>query len=146
MATSYSDLLGFVQHLTPTWRKTQHVNLALLLAALLERPTLCLSELARAYPSPTQPLHGHLKRLGHFLDNPNLDKAALFVRWLKLAYRFADDPPGQDTQYPLLPVLLDTTYFEPFAMLVATVPCGSSGLPIALTTYHRNELRACFPP
>lgn len=146
MSASYSDLLGFVQHLTPTWRKTQHINFTLLLAALLERPTLCLSELARAYPSPMQPLHGRLKRLGRFLDNPNLDEAALFVRWLKLAYRFGDDPPNQDTQYPLLPVLLDTTYFEPFAMLVATVPCGSRGLPVALTTYHRNELRACFPP
>lgn len=146
MAASYSDLLGFVQHLAPTWRKTQHVNLALLLAALFERPTLCLSDLARAYPSPTQPLHGRLKRLMRYLDNRNLDEAALFVRWMKLAYRFGEDPPEQDAGRPLLPLLLDTTYFEPFAMLIATVPCGSRGLPVGLTTYHRYDLRACFPP
>jgi hypothetical protein len=45
-----------------------------------------------------------------------------------------------------LPVLVDTTYFEPFACLLASVPCGSRGLPIGLTTYHRTTLEACFPP
>ncbi len=146
MGISYGAVLGFAQHLAPTWRKTQHVNLALLLAALLDRPALCLSDLARAYPSPSQPLHGRLKRLMRFLDNPHLDEGALFVRWLKLAYRLGDDLPTQDNERPILPVLPDTTYFEPFALLIATVPCGSRGLPVALTTYHRSELNACFPP
>lgn len=146
MEVSYSDLLGFVQHLAPTWRKTQHVNMALLLYALLQRPSLCISELARAYPSPSQPLHGRMKRLMRFLDNRHLDEGVLFVRWLKLTYRFGDNPPTQNYERPLLPVLLDTTYFEPFALLVATVACGSRGLPVALTTYHRSELKACFPP
>lgn len=41
---------------------------------------------------------------------------------------------------------MDTGYFEPFADLVWTVPCGSRGLPIALTTYHRRDLAACFAP
>ncbi len=31
-------------------------------------------------------------------------------------------------------------------MLVCTVPCGSRGLPVGLTTYHRQELQACFAP
>lgn len=146
MGISYKDLLGFVQHFAPTWRKTQHVNMALLLDALLQRPALCLSEIARAYPCASQPLHGRLKRLGRFLDNPNLDEGVLFVRWLKLSYHFGDDPPNQEGGRTILPVLLDTTYFDPFAMLVATVPCGSRGLPVALTTYHRTELKACFPP
>jgi hypothetical protein len=146
MAASYSDLLAFVQHLTPTWRKTQHNNLTRLLAALLERPTLCLSELARAFPSTSQPLHGRLKHLMRFLDNPRLDETALFVRWLHLAYHFSHGPPQPPGQRPFLPVLLDTTYFGPFALLLASVPCGSRGLPIALTTYHRSQLQACFPP
>lgn len=146
MGVSYTHLLGFVQHLAPTWRKTQHVNMALLLNALLQRPSLCLSELARAYPAPTQNLHGRLKRQGRFLDNRHLDEGALFVRWMKLSYRFGADPPNCDGGRTILPFLLDTTYFDPFALLLATVPCGSRGLPVALTTYHRTELNACFPP
>ena len=135
MGASYNDVLHFVQHFAPTWRKTQHVNLAQLVDALLKRPTLCLSDLARALPSADQPLHGRLKRLMRFLDNPNLDECALFIRWLKLTYRFGDDLPNQTGGRPMLPLLLDTTYFDPFAVLLATVPCGSRGLPVALTTY-----------
>ncbi len=132
--------------MAPTWGKHQHKNQARLLAAFQERPSLVLTDLARAYPLQTQPLHGRLKHLTRFLDNPRLDEAALFVRWLQLTYHFGDDPLGQDFEHPWLPMLLDTVYFEPFALLVATVPCGSRGLPVALTTYHRQELQACFPP
>lgn len=146
MAVSYTDLLAFVQYLTPTWNKNQHVNLTHLLNALLKRPTLCLSDLAREFPAPDQPLHGRLKRLTRFLDNPRLDEAALFFRWLILSHHFGDDPPQPQADPLRVPILLDTTYFEPFAALLATVPCGSRGLPVALTTYHRSRLEACFPP
>ena len=146
MIEQYPQTLGFVQHLAPTWRKTQHRNLAQLLTAILDRPTLCLSQLARSMPKSDQPLHGRLKRLMRFLENPRLDEAALFVRWLKLSYRFGDEVPQVDDERPILPLLLDTTYFDPFAALVASVPCGSRGLPVALTTYHRSKLKACFPP
>ncbi len=146
MTTRYSEIRAFVQHLTPTWRKTQHENFARLIAAILERPSLVLSELARAMPKPDQPLHGRLKRLDRFLDNPRLDEAALSIRWLLLSYHFGETPPQPQGERPILPLLLDTVYFDPFALLVATVPCGSRGLPVALTTYHRTELKACFPP
>ena len=141
----YAEVLSFVQHLTPTWRKTQQANLAHLVRALLERPCLCLSELARSFPGPAQPLHGRLKRLTRFLDNPRLDELALPRRWLVLSHRFGTDPPDQPHDHPLVPILLDTTYFEPFAALVAAVACGGRALPIALTTYHRKALRACLP-
>lgn len=145
---AYADVLSFVQHLTPSWRKSQHANLACLTLALLERPSLCLCELARAFPRPAQPLHGRLKRLGRFLDNPRLDEIGLIRRLLLLSYRLGADPPEQPahTDHPLLPVLLDTTYFEPFAALIAAVACGGRALPIAFTTYHRRHLRACIPP
>lgn len=139
----YEALLSFVQSMAPTWRKTQHTNLTRLLVALLERPVLCLSELARVWPRPDQPLRGRLKRLMRFLDNRRLDEPALFLRWLKLSYRFGTDLPALPGQPPLLPIVLDTTYFEPFAALIAAVPCGSRALPVALTTYHRTELTAC---
>jgi hypothetical protein len=146
MSAAYADLVSFVQHLAPTWRKTQHEGFAQLLAALLERPTLCTTELARAWPRPDQPLHGRLKRLTRLLRNPRLDELALVSRWLKLSYHFSADAPRGADGRALLPVLVDTTYFEPFACLLASVPCGSRGLPIALTTYHRTTLAACFPP
>jgi len=142
----YPEIFAFVQHLAPTWRKTQQANLAQVIHALCERENLALSDLARAFPRPTQRLRGRLKRLDRFLDNPRLDEAALFFRWLKLSYRFGEDLPTPRGSKPLVPLLLDTVYFEPFAMLVCTVPCGSRGLPVGLTTYHRKDLEACFAP
>jgi hypothetical protein len=76
----YAQILGFVQQLAPTWCKPQHVNFAQVIEALLERENLALTDLARALPRPTQPLHGRLKRLGRFLDNPRLDELAVFAR------------------------------------------------------------------
>jgi hypothetical protein len=68
------------------------------------------------------------------------------VRWLKLAARFGDDlPPGPDGR-PTIPLLFDTVNFPPYAMLVCTVPCGSCGRPIALTTYQLQKLEACVRP
>lgn len=151
MALEYCDALTFVQALAPTWRKTQQVILAQVIQALQERPSLCPTDIARSLPpgphaSPQRPLHGRLKRLGRFLANPRLDEAAIFVRWLRLTWRFCADLPEPPPGAPILPLLLDTTYFEPFAALVVSVPCGSRGLPIAFTTYHRQTLEACFPP
>ena len=142
MALTYADALTFVQNLTPTWVKPQQVMLAHLLQALQERPSLCTSELARALPdgphsAPEQSLHGRLKRLNRFLDNPRLDEASLFVRWFHLAVRFSADLPQAPT---LLPILLDTTYFQPFAALIASVPCGGRALPIAFTTNHQRKI------
>lgn len=146
MSAAYADLVRYVQHLAPTWRKTQQEGFAQLLAALLERPTLCETELARAWPRSEQPLHGRLKRLTRLLRNPGLDELALTIRGRKLSYRFSTDAPTLADGRPRLPVLVDTPYCEPFACLLASVPCGSRGLPIALTTYHRTTLAACFPP
>jgi hypothetical protein len=146
MHPAYAELLTYIQTLAPTWRKPQHVGFAHLLGALLERPTLCETELARAWPQPAQALHGRLKRLTRLLRNPRLDELVLAQHWLKLSYHFSADAPTLTDGRPLLPVLVDTTYFEPFACLLASVPCGSRGLPIALTTYHRTTLEACFPP
>jgi hypothetical protein len=60
---------------------TQKTNLALLVSAILKKQTLCLSELARAYPTPekrrvSSPRHDllhRLKRLWRFTDNERVD-------------------------------------------------------------------------
>lgn len=149
MRALYNDVASFVESLTPTWRKTQRRNLTEVLLALDERPTLCLSHIARALPQGRQPLHGRLKRLTRFLSNERLDEGALFARWLRLTYRLGSEVTGEGVPdgaraTHVVPILLDTVYFEPFAVLLATVPCGSRGLPVALTSYHRTELVACL--
>jgi len=148
MALTYADALTFVQNLAPTWVKPQQSMLAQLLCAMAERPSLCPTELARALPDgphaePEQSLHGRLKRLNRFLDNPRLDEPTIFYRWYRLGVHFSSDVPAAQE---ILPVLLDTTYFQPFAALIASIPCGGRALPIAFTTYHRRKLQACFPP
>jgi hypothetical protein len=148
MALTYADALTFVQNLAPTWVKPQQAMLSHLLCALTERPSLCPTDIARALPDgphahASQSLHGRLKRLNRFLDNPRLDEPELFYRWYRLGVRFSAEVPDAPT---LLPILLDTTYFEPFAALIASIPCGGRALPIVFTTYHRRTLQACFPP
>ncbi len=146
MDLPYDEIRGFVEQLTPTWRGVQQENFAQLVAAMMDRGSLNESDLARKIPRWDQKLHGRLKRLGRFLDNPRLDESALSVRWLKLAYHFGNDLPQPAGERPIVPLLFDTVYFDPFAMLVTSVPCGSRGLPVALTSYHRTKLTACFPP
>lgn len=151
MPLEYCDALTAVQALTLTWRKSQQVMLAQIIRALLERPSLCPTDLARALPAgphsqAPQSLHGRLKRLNRFLVNPRLDEATILVQWLHLSYHFGLDVPDAPAGPPLLPLLLDTTYFEPFAALIFSVPCGGRSLPVAFTTYHRHTLHACFPP
>src|SRR5512134_2293137 len=131
MSLTYVDVLTFVQNLTPTWVKPQQAMLSQLICALAERPSLCLSELARALPDGPhaqvgQSLHGRLKRLSRFLANPRLDEPEIFLRWYRLALHFGSELPEAPA---LLPILLDTTYFEPFAALMASVPCGGRALP-----------------
>ena len=65
----------------PFLAPTQETNLALLVSAILKKRTLCLSELARAYPTPKKrrvgaPKHDllhRLKRLWRFTDNERVD-------------------------------------------------------------------------
>lgn len=136
----YPHLLSFCKEIAPTWRKTQRVNLALLGQALFRRRSLILSELARTYPVPLQRKassvkHGLLhrvKRLSRFLSNDDLDQAALMMRLTRLSYSVCRTPGL------LLPILLDLTYFDPFAVLSAAVPRGGRALPIAWRTFRRN--------
>lgn len=136
----YPQLLPFIKELAPTWRKTQLSNLVLLSSALFQRRSLVLTELARSYPIPAtrkvaRPKHGLLhrvKRLWRFLANPRLDDSALMLRLTRLSYSVCRSPGL------LLPILLDLTYFEPFAVLSANIPRGGRALPIAWRVFHRQ--------
>src|SRR3954468_18240555 len=79
----------------PFLAPTQKTNLALLVSAILKKQTLCLSELARAYPTPKErrvdsPKHDllhRIKRLWRFTDNERVD--ALQVQMALVPYTIA---------------------------------------------------------
>ena len=64
---------------------TQKPNLSLLVSAILKKRTLCLSELARAYPTPRErrvavpkyDLLHRLERLWRFTTNERMDALAV---------------------------------------------------------------------
>ncbi|MCL4534980.1 MAG: hypothetical protein M1370_07480, partial [Bacteroidetes bacterium] len=120
----YLLLQSFLKQVAPTWRKSQLTNLTLLSQALFRHRSLCLAELARAYPTPdkhrvSRPKHilyHQLKRLRRFLGNPRLDFAPVFRHLVKLGNIICQSPGL------ILPVLLDPTYFGDYTAVVASVP------------------------
>ena len=136
----YPQLLSFIKEVAPTWRKTQRANLAFLGQAIFRRHSLVITELARAYPIPLErktpsPKHGLLhrvKRVWRFLANPKLDHEALMLRLTRLSCSVCRSPGL------LLPILVDLTYFEPFAVLSANVPRDGRALPVAWRVFRRD--------
>src|SRR5947209_16946317 len=77
----YCRVLSAINAAMPFLAPTQATNLALLVSAILKKQTLCLSELARTYPTPEkrgvqapkQELLHRLKRLWRFTTNDRVD-------------------------------------------------------------------------
>ena len=98
---------------------TQKTNLALLVSAILKKRTLCLSELARAYPTPKKrrvsaPKHcllHRLKRLWRFTDNERIDALAIQMAFVPHTVARLGHPR-------LLGLAIDWTMFD------ATLPSG----------------------
>lgn len=136
----YPHLVSFIKEVAPSWRKTQVRNLALLSQAIFRRHSLVITELARAYPIPegrkvVSPKHGliyRVKRLWRYLSNPKLDHDSLMLRLTRLSCSVCRSPGL------LLPILVDLTYFEPFAVLSANVPRNGRALPIAWRAFRRD--------
>jgi hypothetical protein len=91
----YYRVRNAINAAAPFLARTQTTNLALLVSAILKKRTLCLSELARAYPttekrrvaSPKHDLLHRIKRLWRFVDNERVD--ALAVQMALVAYTIA---------------------------------------------------------
>ncbi len=81
----YSRVLSAINTALPLLVPTQATNLALLVSAILIKRTLCLTELARALPTPQkrrvqrpkQDLLHRLKRVWRFVDNERVDSEAV---------------------------------------------------------------------
>jgi hypothetical protein len=129
---------------------TQATNLALLVSAILKKRSLCLSELARAYPTaekrrvaaPKHDLLHRLKRLWRFTDNERVD--ALEVQMALVPYTIAR------LGFPrLLGLAIDWTMFDTtlpsgkrmrYQVLRIAVPRKGRALPLLQLAYDRDNL------
>jgi hypothetical protein len=129
---------------------TQKTNLALLVSAILKKQTLCLSELARAYPTPKErrvasPKHDllhRLKRLWRFTDNERVE--ALQVQMALVPYTIARLGSPR-----LLGLAIDWTMFDAtlpsgermrYQVLRIAVPRKGRTLPLLQLAYDRDNL------
>ncbi len=136
----------------PSLVPTQAANLALLVSAILKKQTLCLSELARAYPTPKKrrvaaPKHDllhRLKRLWRFTANERVE--ALEVQLAFVAHTVAR------LGYPrLLGLAIDWTFFDTrspsgrlmrYQVLRIAIPRKGRALPLLQLAYDRDRLPA----
>ena len=129
---------------------TQKTNLALLVSAILKTRTLCLSELARAYPTPKEqrvaaPKHcllHQLKRLWRFTANERVDA-------LQVQLAFVPHVLARLGHPRLVGLTIDWTFFDTtlpsgermrYQVLRIAVPRKGRALPLLQLAYDRDDL------
>jgi len=134
----------------PFLAPTQTTNLALLVSAILKTRTLCLSELARAYPIPKErrvalPNHcllHRLKRLWRFTDNRRVDALEVQLAFVPHVLASLGHPR-------LLGLAIDWTMFDTvlpsgkrmrYQVLRIAVPRKGRALPLLQLAYDRLNL------
>ncbi len=148
----YNRVLSAINVAVPFLAPTQATNLALLVSAILKKRTLCLSELARAYPTPQErrvaaPKHDllhRLKRLWRFTENERV--GALGVQVALVPHLVAR------LGYPrLLGLAIDWTMFDTtlpsgkrmrYQVLRVAIPRKGRALPLLQLAYDRDALPA----
>jgi hypothetical protein len=149
----YHGLFPTILALCPSLLPTQAANLALLMGAILAKRTLSLTDLARAYPIPTErqtanPRHEllhRLKRLSRFLGNERVDPTAVqaaFIphivarlgnpRWLGLTI----DWTSWETTLPRLA----GGGLRKYQVLTIAVPRRGRALPLLSVAYESDKL------
>ncbi len=149
----YNRALSAINAAAPFLVSTQAANLALLLSAILKKRTLCLSELARAYPAPQErrvaaPKHDllhRLKRLWRFTDNNGrVDALAVQMAFVPHVIVRLGHPR-------LLGLAIDWTFFDTvlpsgermrYQILRIAVPRKGRALPLLQLAYDRDRLPA----
>ena len=146
----YYRVRNAINAAAPFLAPTQQTNLALLVSAILKKRTLCLSELARAYPTPQErrvasPKHDllhRLKRLWRFIDNERVD--ALEVQLAVVPHTIACLGSPR-----LLGLAIDWTFFDTtlpsgrrmrYQVLRIAVPRKGRALPLLQLVYDRDDL------
>lgn len=146
----YCRVRSAINTAAPFLIPTQATNLALLVSAILKKRTLCLSELARAYPVPEErrvasPKHcllHRLKRLWRFANNDRVN--ALEVQLAFVAHTLAR------VGFPrLVGLAVDWTMFDTvmpsgqrirYQVLRIAIPRKGRALPLLQLAYDRDHL------
>jgi Transposase DDE domain len=131
---------------------TQAANLALLVSALLAKRTLCLTELARAYPAPpvrrvAAPKHDllhRLKRLWRFLGNERVDPLAVQLAAIPhaVARLGCGARLGLAIDWTLFDAKLPSGRRVRYQVLRIAVPCRGRAAPLLQLAYDRDCLPA----
>jgi len=129
---------------------TQQTNLALLVSAILKKQTLCLSELARAYPAPKErrvaaPKHcllHRLKRLWRFTDNEKVDALAVQVAFIPHTVARLGHPRlvGLAIDWTMFDTTLPSGERMRYQVLRIAVPRKGRALPLVQLSYDRDHL------
>jgi Transposase DDE domain len=130
---SQQELLRFVTHLLPAWRKTRRTLLALGALALTRRRRLTLTGIARGLESSTRVLH-RVKRISRFLGNPGVDPRDLVGALARRAFRLHTEG--------WVPIIFDETGLKERAMLLgAGTWYRGRALPLALYAYQNPKIK-----
>lgn len=146
----YSRVLPAVQTVAPFLAPSQALNLALVVSAILAQRTLCLTALARAYPTPTerrvaQPKHDLLhrvKRLWRFLDNERVDSLAVQTALIPYTVAQLGRPRwlGLVIDWTMFDTTLPTGERLRYQVLRIAVPRRGRALPLLQVAYDRDHL------
>jgi hypothetical protein len=152
MSLSYERILRAIAIVAPSLIPSQLVNLALLVNAILLKRTLCLSELARTYPTPPtrrvpQPKHDllhRLKRLERFLNNERVDAQAWQLAFVPDLVHKLGCPPwlGLAIDWTMFEVVLPSGRRVYYQVLRLAVPRRGRALPLLQLAYERDHFPA----
>jgi Transposase DDE domain len=129
---------------------TQKTNLALLVSAILKKQTLCLSELARSYPTPEKrrvpaPKHDllhRLKRLWRFTANERVDALEVQLAFVGHSVARLGYPRwlGLSVDWTMFNTTLPSGHLTRYQVLRVAVPRKGRALPLLQLAYDRDHL------
>ncbi len=148
----YPRVLAAIQSGLASLAPTQQVNLALLISAILAKRSCCLSELARAYPTPTKrrvamPKHDllhRLKRLWRFLDNERVDPIVVQTALIPHVIAALGTPRwvGLAIDWTMFDTVLPTGVRRRYQVLRIAIPRRGRALPLVQLACRRDH----WPP
>lgn len=128
---------------------TQRTNLALLVSAILKKRTLCLSELARAYPTPNErraaaPKHDllhRLERLRRFTNNERVDALAVQLAFVPHTVARMGHPRllGLALGWTMFDTTLPSGERMRYQVLRIAVPRKGRALPLLRLAYYDRD-------
>jgi hypothetical protein len=144
----YARVFTAIQTAAVPLTPTQAINLALLISAILAKRTLCLSELARAYPTPAerrvpQPKHDLLhrvKRLWRFVSNARVDP--VLVQTVCIPHTLARLGPchqvGLTIDWTIFDTVLPRGQRRRYQVVRIAIPRRGRALPLLQVAYDRQ--------